>query len=142
MPVRLDESKLDRHSRNFGRGELGRPRFANAAEMLASARQIAFHQSLHDVAKIVAEAAKSHRHVEHDDVPRPREQRAHGVRCVRDEHGHEHDRHHGSQPRKDTVPILARIEKALERGCVALERLMDRIKFSQRLELLEQKRRE
>jgi hypothetical protein len=37
---------------------------------------------------------------------------------------------------------MARIEKALERGCVALERLMDRITFSQRLELLEQKRRE
>jgi hypothetical protein len=61
---------------------------------------------------------------------------------VRDEHGHDHDRHDGSQPCEDTVPILARIEKALERGCVALERLMDRITFSQRLELLEQKRRE
>jgi len=58
------------------------------------------------------------------------------------EHGEEHDGYDRQQPGDNAIAILTGIELALERGCVALECPMDRVTLSQRLDLLEQKRRE
>jgi len=64
------------------------------------------------------------------------------VRCVRDEHGHDHDRHDGSQPCEDTVPILARIEKALERARTQVNKAKGPVIDSRLVSLLEELREE
>ena len=101
--MRLQQTELDRHPRNFRSLQFIGGYAAPAAEHVTRGVDVLFAQGLRDFGETVTETAEPHRHVKHGNTPRQRQkhtglaqQRINGDREQR-------QRQHRDQPRNHAV---------------------------------------